>query len=144
MGDVADAPLPGDGQSGRLGVIDIESALIAWLEDNVEDVRASTETPVDLDDRLPWLQVTRVSGPYDGFRRDQPTVDIAAFDTDGPSASALARQVQTLLHEQLAWTVAEGAVWARVESVVGPHFVPYDNPGMRRYEATYRFVIHPA
>lgn len=125
-------------------MIDIEAVLISWLEDTVEDVRASTETPADLDSRLPWLQVVRIGGPYDGYRRDQPTVDIAVYDTSGPAASALAAQVQVLLHEQLDGSTTGAAVISRVDTITGPHWVPYDNPGLRRYEATYRLVVHPA
>ncbi len=125
-------------------MIDIEALLVAWLEGVIEDVTASTETPPDLDDRLPWLQVVRIGGSYDGFRLDRPTVDIAAYDSTGPLASALAAQVQVLIHEQLARTKVGTAVVSRVVTIAGPHFVPYDNPAMRRYEATYQFVVHPA
>ncbi|MGI5274872.1 hypothetical protein ACQEUU_37465 [Nonomuraea sp. CA-218870] len=125
-------------------MIDVEAALIAWLEGTLDDVRASTETPSDLDDRLPWLQVVRLGGPYDGFRRDQPAVDISAFAVTGPAASDLALQVQKALHTQLWGATTGGAVFSRVETRTGPHKVPYDNPNMRRYEATYAFVIRPA
>lgn len=125
-------------------MIDIEAVLIGWLEATVEGVRASTETPPDLDDRLPWLQVRRVSGPYDGFRRDQPTVDIAAYAAAGPDACDLALRVQEFLYTQLWGATTGGAVISRVETRVGPHWVPYDNPGLRRYEATYSLVVHPA
>lgn len=125
-------------------MIDVEAVLIAWLEANVEDVRASTETPPDLDGRLPWLQVVRVSGPYDGYRLDRPVVDIDTFASDGPSAAALALQVQDLLHSRLRGAVADGAVFSRVRTDASPRAVPYDNPAMRRYAATNSFVIHPA
>lgn len=125
-------------------MIDIEALLVTWFEDTIEDVTASTETPADLDSRLPWLQVVRIGGGYDGFRLDQPTVDIAAYASTGPAASALATQVQVLLHEQLARTKTGTAVVSRIETVTGPHWVPYDNPAMRRYEASYRFTVHPA
>jgi len=125
-------------------MIDIEAVLIAWLQANVTDVLASTKTPPDLGDRLPWLQVRRIGGPYDGFRRDQPTVDIAVYAATGPAASDLARDIQQRLHEDLHGTVTGGAVFNRVESRIGPHAVPYDNPSMERYEATYAFVVHPA
>jgi hypothetical protein len=124
-------------------MIDIEAVLIAWLEDTIEDVRASTKTPHDLDDQLPWLQVVRIGGPYDGYRRDQPTLDIAAYGT-GTAASDLALHVQELLHEQLRGSTTGGAVISRVETRVGPHWVPYDNPNLQRYEATYALVVHPS
>jgi hypothetical protein len=125
-------------------MIDVEAVLIAWLESTVEDVRASTETPSDLEDRLPWLQVRRIGGPYDGFRRDQPVVDITSYAATGPDASDLALLVQQLLHERLWGATTSGAVISRVETRTGPHWVPYDNPNLRRYEATYAFVVHPA
>ncbi|MFI6510135.1 hypothetical protein ACIBCT_21225 [Streptosporangium sp. NPDC050855] len=124
-------------------MIDIEAVLIAWLEASV-DVSASTETPSDLDSQLPWVQVVRTGGGYDGFRRDQPTVDVAVFAASGPAAFALASQIQYRLHEEFASHAPVGAVISRVETSTGPHRVPYDNPGMRRYEASYRFVVHPA
>jgi|SRR5690606_11193177 len=125
-------------------MVDIEAVLVAWLEAAIPGVHASTETPPDLDDRLPWVQVTRLGGPYDGFRRDQPTVDIAAYAASRPAASQLAQQVQEALHTRLWGATVGGAVVSRVETRTGPHWVPYDNPNVRRYEATYAFVIHPA
>jgi hypothetical protein len=125
-------------------MIDIEALLVAWLEETIVGATASTETPSDLDDQLPWLLVQRVSGPYDGFRVDRPSVDIAVFHTDGPSAVDLALQVQALLHDELARTTYRGAVINKVKTNTGPHRVPYDNPNMRRAEANYEFAIHPA
>lgn len=124
-------------------MIDVEALLIAWLQATISGVRASTETPPDLDNRLPWLRVVSDGGPYDGFRVDRPTVDIEAFATTGPAAATLAAQVQRLLHEQLAGSTTATAVVSRVETVVGPHRIPYDNPNMRRYVGTYRFAVHP-
>ncbi|MEV0830896.1 MULTISPECIES: hypothetical protein [Streptosporangiaceae] len=125
-------------------MIDIEAVLVAWLEENVEGASASTETPSDLDDNLPWLLVHRISGPYDGYRVDRPSVDIATFHTDGPAALNLARQVQALLHNELAGSTYQQAVINKVKTNTGPHRVPYDNPNMRRAEASYEFAIHPA
>lgn len=125
-------------------MIDIEALLVTWLEDVIEDVTASTETPADLEEQLPWLLVRRIGGPYDGVRLDQPTVDVAAFAASTTAASALAAQVQVLLHKQLARHQVGAAVVSAVNTLTGPHWVPYDNPAMRRYEATYQFYVHPA
>lgn len=125
-------------------MIDIEALLVGWLEASIEDITASTETPADLDTQLPWLQVVSLGGPYDGFRLDRPTVDVAAFAATGPEASALAAQVQVLLHEQFARAKTGTAVVSRVQTITGPHWVPYDNHNLRRYEATYRLTVHPA
>jgi hypothetical protein len=125
-------------------VIDIEAVLVGWLEDTIEDVRASTETPADLDERLPWLRVRRVSGPYDGFRLDRPAVDIEVFAATGAEASALALQIQQLMHVQFARAKVGDAVISQVKTLSGPHETPYGNPNMRRYEASYSLVVHPA
>ena len=125
-------------------MIDIEAVLIAWLEDSVEDVRASTKTPSDLDDQLPWVLVRRVGGPYDGYRVDRPQVDIETFAATSTAAADLALHIQHLLHEQLAGSTTGGTVFSRVETPVAPHWVPYDNPNMDRYTATNRFAVHPA
>lgn len=125
-------------------MIDIETVLIGWLEDTIEDVRASTETPADLDERLPWLRVKRVAGPYDGFRLDRPAVDIEAFAQTGAEASALALQIQQLMHDEFARATVGGAVISEVTTLSGPHETPYGNPNLRRYEASYSLVVHPA
>lgn len=124
-------------------VVDIEALLVAWIEDTIEDVRASTETPADMDARLPWIQVTGTGGGHDGYRRDQPSADISTFAASTTAASDLAAQIHRLLHEQLASSVYDGVSINRIRTSVRPHRVPYDNPNLRRYEASYSFVVHP-
>lgn len=124
-------------------VVDIEALLVAWIEDTIEDVRVSTETPADMDARLPWIQVTGTGGGHDGYRRDQPSADISTFAASTTAASDLAAQIHRLLHEQLAGSVYDGVSINRITTSVRPHRVPYDNPSLRRYEASYSFVVHP-
>jgi len=124
-------------------VVDIEALLVAWLEDTVEDVHASTETPADMETRLPWIQVTGTGGGHDGYRRDQPSADISVFAASTVAASDLAAQIHRLLHEQLAWSTYAGVSINRITTRVRPHRVPYDNPDLRRYESSYSFVVHP-
>ncbi len=125
-------------------MVDVEILLTSWLEANVEDVRASTWTPADLDERLPWVLVRRTGGGYDGFRLDQPSVDIAVFAPDVDTASALALQIQQLFHESLARRQHGDAVVAHVRTTSGPHWVPYDNADIQRVEASYVLTVHPA
>ncbi len=125
-------------------MIDIEALLVAWLEETIEDVTASTKTPADLDDHLPWVMVRRIGGPYDGYRIDRPTVDFTVYDTDEDGASALARQIQVLLHTDLRGRRYLGAVIGRITTNVAPHWTPYDNPNLCRYEASNALVVHPA
>ncbi len=125
-------------------MIDVETLLTSWLEANIEDITASTKTPADLDDRLPWVLVRRTGGPYDGFRIDRPSVDVAVFAPDEDSASALALQIQRRFHEVLARRRHGDAVVSHVKTDSGPHWTPYDNPAIQRYEAPYTLTVHPA
>ncbi len=125
-------------------MVDVEVLLTSWLEANIEDIRASTWTPADLDSRLPWVLVRRTGGPYDGFRLDQPSVDVAVFAPDVDTASALALQIQRLFHESLARHQHGDAVVSHVRTTSGPHWIPYDNPAIQRYEASYTLAVHPA
>lgn len=118
--------------------------LTSWLEANIEDVTASTKTPADLDDRLPWVLVRRTGGPYDGFRIDRPSVDIAVFAPDVDTAMALGLQIQRQFHENLARRKHGDAVVSHVRTDTGPHWVPYDNPAIQRVEASYALAVHPA
>lgn len=125
-------------------MIDVEVLLTSWLETAIEDITASTKTPADLDSRLPWVLVRRTGGSYDGFRIDRPSVDIAVFALDADTASALALQIQREFHENLARHRHGDAVVSHVRTDTGPHWVPYDNPAIERYEASYAFAVHPA
>jgi len=123
-------------------VVDIEALMVAWVTD-VVGLPASTETPADLESRVPFVQVTGTGGDHDGYRRDEPSVDISVFAATTVEAADWAGRIHWLLHEQLAESVYDGVSVNRVRTSVRPHRVPYDNPALRRYEASYSLVVHP-
>lgn len=128
-------------------MVDAETLLVGWLTAWLEAADApgtvSTETPAGFETRLPWIQVVRIGGGYDGFRLDRPEVDVDAYAADGVAAADLALRIQRALHEELARTATGGAVVTAVDTITGPHQVPHDNPALRRYVATYQLTVHP-
>lgn len=125
--------------------IDLEALLTGWLSEVAGGLAgASTRTPPDLEQRLPWVRVALLGGPYDGFRIDRPLVDLESFAATAAEASALARQIQGLLYSDLLGRTYGGAVVARVRTDVGTRPLPYDNPAVHRYGGTYRLAVHPA
>lgn len=132
-------------------MVDSEALLIGWLKTALNPsgappprVSVATETPPDLEARLPWVQVVRLGGSYDGFRLDRPELDVDVYAGSGTAASELALRIQQTLHVDLARTKTGAAVVTRVDTVTGPHLVPHENQRLRRYVATYRLTVHPA
>lgn len=128
-------------------MVDAETLLVGWLSAWLETAHmpgtVSTETPAGFETQLPWIQVVRIGGSYDGFRLDRPEIDVDAYAADGVAAAGLAQQIQQALHDDLARTSTGGAVVTRVDTITGPHWVPHDNPALRRYVATYQLTVHP-
>lgn len=128
-------------------MVDAEALLVGWLTAWLAEMNAagtvSTETPAGFETRLPWIQVVRIGGGYDGFRLHRPEVDVDAYAASGVAAADLALRIQQALHQDLARTTTSGAVVTAVDTITGPHQVPHDNPALRRYVATYQLTVHP-
>lgn len=121
----------------------VEPLLIAWLDHDLAlDTR--TETPDDLQDRLPMARVMRIGGGDDTFRLDHPAVDIDVFHTTRLSAARLADQVRESLYRLQRHGAFGAAVVTEVATRAGPRWLPYDNTSLRRYGATYRLAVHDA
>jgi hypothetical protein len=121
----------------------IEPLLIAWLRADL-GLDARTETPAQLETRIPLVQLARISGGDDTFRLDYPVVDVDAFAADRLSAATLAENVRASLM-RLQWHgVFQQAVVTDVVARIRPRWLPYDNAAVRRYGATYAFAVHDA
>lgn len=87
-----------------------------------------------------WLQIRRVGGAQQRPVRDQPRVDVLAWDDDDPGAWALAELVRRSVHA-LAGTTTLGPTVYRVDETLGPR--QFDDPltGAARVMATYSISI---
>jgi hypothetical protein len=120
----------------------VEVLLIPWLAEQI-GVRCLTDLPADLQQVLPIVQVVRVGGPShdDNPRFDMPTVSVDCFAEDRNSATGLALDVDEAIREVLPGQTTGGATVTRVQSITGPHWVPYDDTNLRHFNQSYRLFI---
>ncbi len=128
---------------------DIEEVLTGWLPGALRAVygvtaQVMTETPYDLQDRVPLIGLHRATGTDDQAIIDRPVVSVDAFGATRAAANLLGRQVHALLHGQLQGAVAGGAVIGWVNTVAGPRWMPYADLAVRRFNATYEMYVKPA
>lgn len=121
----------------------IEPLLIAWLTQDLT-VEVTTETPPNLEARVPLIQVARIYGHDDGYRLDHPAVDVTAFATDRLTAARLAGRARESLLRLWRHGAFQEAVVTDVTISTAPRWLPYDNLAVRRYVATYHLTTHPA
>lgn len=123
----------------------VEPLLVAWLTQDIPGLAGvAPETPPSLETKLPFVQVSRLTGPDDGFRLDYPSVDVTAWAPTRLAAAQLAEQVRESILRLWRHGVYRGAVVTDVEIRPGPRWLPYDNTAVRRYQATYHLTTHPA
>ncbi len=122
---------------------DIEILLVAYLHTKTAK-RVVTDLPANLDDILPVIRVTRVSGADRDYKLDRPIVDVDVFAADRAGASALSGQVRDLLRNHLPYAdaVQPTGVVTSVETIAGPRWVLDPNINLRRFNASYEICVH--
>lgn len=120
--------------------VDVEKALMDLFADLVTDpADVVTVIPDDLQTRLaadrPVIRV-RVVGGSDDRISDHPRVDVETF---GPTRAVSKPLAETIRQRLLAGghRTAHGVI-DRATTEVGPQEIPYDDPDVRRWSATYR------
>lgn len=97
-------------------------------------VRAGASTPADLEQRLPYIRVERISGP-DGQFTTHPTVAVDVFAATADEARALSNALSAALIALRGPT--HGAVIRGVRCTSGPSRQPWANEAIHRRGATY-------
>lgn len=110
---------------------DVAITAIEGLFPNPSNV--GTETPSDLQDRLPFGRVRRIGGVDDQFT-DSARVIVDVFAATYAAGSALAEAVRQRLR-------SAPAPLDRVLTLTGPAELPWEDPGTRRWSATYRLDL---
>jgi len=127
-----------------VGSVDVELELIGWLQDRLGDeVVVRDELDNNLLAELPTVQVQVVGGGDDGFRLDQPFVDIDVYHSTRADAITLAAAIRGLLLSQLRGSRTDHAVFGAVGTISRPAARPYENTALRRVGATYEIYCHP-
>lgn len=125
-----------------VGSVDVEAELVAWLTDQLDE-RTLTDLPANLVDALPVVQIQRVGGGDDGVRLDRAFVDVDVYAVSRQAASTLMGQTRSLLLTGLRGTVTTAAVFTSARTISAPAWRPYENPGLRRFGATFEIFCHP-
>lgn len=125
-----------------VGSVDVEAELVAWLKAEL-DVRVVTDLPANLLDVVPVVQVQRVGGDDDGIRLDRAFIDVDVYGTTRPLASQLMAQARSLFLASLRGVVTDAAVFTSARTITAPAWRPYENPGLRRFGATFEIFCHP-
>jgi hypothetical protein len=87
-----------------------------------------------------WLQLRRGGGAQLRPVRDQPRVDVLAWDDDDPGAWSLAEAVRRSIHALAATTLLGPTVY-RVDETMGPRQLDDDETGSPRVWATYSIAV---
>jgi hypothetical protein len=119
---------------------DVDKALVYLLADLVGGLEhAGTETPSDLQNRLPYIRVGRVGGTSDEAS-DYPVVDVDYFSPLGSRDAAVDGAEAVRQRLTGSYHVVNGVVLDDVDCLTGPRELPWLGTGVRRFTGTYRVV----
>jgi hypothetical protein len=125
---------------------DVESAVLLWLAAQLDPIRCVTELPSTLETSVPLVEVGRIGGADRVPGLDHARIDVTCFagTKNGlrAEARALAYRVHDLLRFSLTGSPVAGGFVSRVVTESGPSWLPYDNPAVRRFGATYEITVH--
>lgn len=124
-----------------MALADAELVIRTALDAEFTSARVVTETPSNLGDVLPCIQVTRFGGADDVLVLDAAHIDIDTYAATRQAAADLAEQVRTYLRLTLPGTSHGGGFVADVTTISAPTWTPYDNTTLRRFTASYRIAI---
>ncbi len=115
---------------------DIQRVLVAALEQFVGAGRAAIETPQNLNSVLPFVRVVRTGGGS-GLISDAGRFEVDVFAGTYLAAEQLAEQIR----QYLVGPPPGPHALDRVECLIGPRELPWDDDGLvRRWAAEYGAV----
>jgi hypothetical protein len=112
-----------------------------WLTTAFPTARVVTETPANLEQELPCIQVVRFGGADPLLVLDVANIDIDTYAASRDASRILAEQVRTSLRLHAEGQSVDGAFIAAVTTITAPRWVPYDNTNLRRFTAAYQVAI---
>jgi hypothetical protein len=123
-------------------LVSAEPFVRSWLAAQFPTARVVTETPANLADVLPVIEVTRFGGSDEVIVLDSANIDVDVYAATRDAARTLGEQVRTALRLHLPGYASAGAAVQSVTTISAPRWVPYDNTSLRRFNAAYRITIH--
>lgn len=120
----------------------VDPLLIGWGAQHF-GVRFALNTPADLADVAPLVQLQTIGGPSNDSNPGliAATVSVDCFAVDYAAASALAWTVDSGLRRALPGTTVSGVTFGAVRTLTIPGRRPWDDINVRRYGATYQIWL---
>lgn len=117
----------------------VDPLLIGWGTGHF-GVRFALDTPADLQDVVPLVQLQTIGGPSDDDFSGlvAATVSLDCFGADYSAASTLAWQVDDGLRVDLPGTTVGGITFGKVRTLTIPGRRPWDDIAVRRFGGTYQ------
>lgn len=120
----------------------IEPLLVAALKAQFPSARVVTETPANLVDVLPVIQVGGIGGSGDAYQFDTPRADIDVYAATRDAARTLAQQIHDWLLRDLPGQTLGSAFVLKVTEFMSPVWTPYDNTTVRRFTLSVGLRLH--
>ena len=112
----------------------VQKLLVLLLEDMAGGAdHTGTEAPDDLQDRLPFVRVRRITGDSDRLN-DRPVVEVDVFAATQDLAWRLAEDIR----EYLVGPPPPHPLLDRIDCEQGPRELPWADQRLRRWGADYR------
>lgn len=127
---------------------DTELLVVNYLReqlDGVAEVGLAVPGDEDIFDRVPFVRVTRTSGPGRHRERlDSPVVDIDVWDTSNAAVNATGGLVRALMSAIRGYHDTDlNSVVTQAAETVGPQRLPEDNPQLVRLGFTVGLTVRP-
>lgn len=114
-----------------------------WVASTFPSARVVTETPANLADVLPCIQVERIGGSDTVFETiDDAIIDVEYFAASRDAARVGAEAVRAAFRFDLPGQTIGSAFVLSVATVTAPVWTPYPNTSVRRFHATYQLRLH--
>lgn len=120
----------------------VDPLLIGWAATHF-GVRFALDTPADLQQVVPLVQLQTIGGPSsDDFAGlIAATVSVDSFAADYEAASDLAWQVDAGFRTALPGTTVGAVTFGKVRTLTIPGRRPWDDVAVRRYGGTYQIWL---
>lgn len=122
----------------------VRDALAALFDGSREGMfkgRVVTETPADLNEVLPAVQVETTNTTEAVLTLEVAQIMVSTFDVDRVRARDGAMQVHTAMTMLLPGTAVDSAFIAEVKVLQRPKHAPYGNTSIRRFMALYQVAV---
>lgn len=120
----------------------VEPLLLSWLATAFPGVRTCTETPANLADVLPVLQVVGIGGTGDHLRFDSPRADVDVYGATRSAARDLAEQVADSILTDMPGQMVAGVFVLSTQEFMAPTWTPYDDTNLRRFTLSVGLRLH--